>query len=219
MALILFDFDGVLADTLDDMLNFAQEVCIELGVNRIPTPADLDTLETMSFVEYGRQLGVPPALANEFANRCLKRFIERSQPPKIFMGMAQVVGKLSAHHTIAIVTGNTTRAVENFLIENDIRQCISAIFAVDQPGSKVYKILKAKNQLATAKDNVYYVGDAVSDIHAARQASVKSVAVGWGHQSLSKLAKAEPDHVVHSPQEIIAVFQKTEGEIPPPVIQ
>jgi phosphoglycolate phosphatase len=210
MALILFDFDGVLADTLDDMLNFARAVCLELGIDRIPQPADLDALETMSFVEYGKQLGVPPPLAHEFADRCLKRFIERSQSPKIFDGMAQVVEQLSSNHTLGIVTGNTTRAVEDFLIENGIRQYIGVIFAVDQPGSKDEKILKAKAQLATTNDTVYYVGDAVSDIKVARQTSVKSVAVGWGHQSLSKLVQAEPDHVVHSPQEIIDIFQKRE---------
>ena len=211
MALILFDFDGVLADTLDDMLNFAQVVCAELGFDRIPTPADLDTLETMSFVEYGKQLGIPPHLAHEFASRCLQRFIEKPHPPKIFAGMAQVIEQLSARHTLAIVTGNTTRAVENFLSENNIRQYINMVFAVDQPGSKVEKIQKAKSQLATENDAVYYVGDAVSDIHAARQAAVKSVAVGWGHQSLGKLVNVQPDHIVHTPREIIALF---ETEIP-----
>ena len=208
MALILFDFDGVLADTLDDMLNFAQAVCVELGIDRIPTPADLDALETMSFVEYGKQLGIPPQLAGEFASRCLQRFIEKPYPPKIFTGMAQVLEQLSARHTLAIVTGNTTRAVENFLRENNIHQFVSAIFAVDQPGSKVEKIQKAKSQLATEADAVYYVGDAVSDIHAARQAAVKSVAVSWGHQSLSKLVNVQPDHIVQTPQEISALFEK-----------
>jgi phosphoglycolate phosphatase len=209
MALILFDFDGVLADTLDDMLKFAQAVCAELGINRIPTPADLDALETMSFVEYGKQLGVPPALLDEFVSRCLQRFIEKPHPPKIFDGMAEVVKQLSSQHVLAIVTGNTTRAVENFLIENGIHQCVSAVFAVDQPGSKTEKILKAKSQLEMENGAVYYVGDAVSDIYAARQVSVKSVAVGWGHQSLGKLANAKPDHVVHAPEEIIAIFEKS----------
>jgi phosphoglycolate phosphatase len=207
MALILFDFDGVLADTLDDMLNFAQAVCVEMGFDRIPTPADLDVLETMSFVEYGKQLGIPPQLAGEFASRCLKRFIEKPYPPKIFTGMAQVIEQLSARHPLAIVTGNTTRAVENFLRENNISQFVSAIFAVDQPGSKVEKIQKATRQLAKDKDAVYYVGDAVSDIHAARQAAVKSVAVSWGHQSLGKLINAQPDHIVRAPQETIALFE------------
>jgi len=208
MALILFDFDGVLADTLDDMLTFAQAVCAELGFDRIPTPADLDALETMSFVEYGKQLGIPPQFAGEFASRCLQRFIEKPHPPKIFAGMVQVVEQLSTRHTLAIVTGNTTRAVENFLSENTIRQYIGAIFAVDQPGSKVEKIRMAKSQLATDEDAVYYVGDAVSDIHAARQVEVKSVAVSWGHQSLGKLIHAQPDHIVHTPQEIIELFEK-----------
>ena len=211
MALILFDFDGVLADTLDNMLHFAEAVCVELGFNRIPTPADLDALETMSFVEYGKQLGIPPHLAGEFAARCLQRFIEKPRPPKIFAGMAQVIEQLSVRHALAIVTGNTTRAVENFLSENDIRQFVSAVFAVDQPGSKVEKILKAKSQLATDNNAVYYVGDAVSDIHAARQAEVKSVAVGWGHQSLGKLVNAQPDHIVHTSREIMELFEKGAG--------
>jgi len=211
MALIIFDFDGVLADTLDDMLNFAQAVCVELGYDRIPIPADLDALETMSFVEYGKQLGIPPHLAGEFATRCLQRFIDKPYPPKIFAGMAQVVEQLSPRHTLAIVTGNTTRAVENFLSENNIRQFVSAVFAVDQPGSKVEKIMKAKSQLTTENEAVYYVGDAVSDVHAARQVEVKSVAVSWGHQSLSKLINAQPDHIVHAPREIIELFEKGVG--------
>ena len=209
MALILFDFDGVLADTINDMLKFAQETCAELGIDRIPTPADLDTLETMSFVEYGKRLGVPDHLAVEFAKRCLKRFIDKPNPPKIFVGMAQVIEELSARHSIGIVTGNTTQAVENFLLENDIRGYVSALYAVDQPGSKVEKIMKAKSQLATDKDAVYYIGDAVSDIHAARQTSVKSVAISWGHQSLGKLVNAQPDYIVHSPKELIDIFEKS----------
>lgn len=209
MALILFDFDGVLADTLDDMLNFAQAVCAEMGRDRIPTPADLDALETMSFVEYGKQLGFPPLLADEFASRCLKKFIEKPHPPKIFDGMAEVMRQLSTHHVIAIVTGNTTPAVENFLTKNGILQFVSAIFAVDQPGSKTEKILKAISQLATDKGAVYYVGDAVSDVHAARQVSVKSMAVSWGHQSIGRLVNAKPDYIVHAPREIIAVLEKS----------
>ena len=209
MALIVFDFDGVLADTLDDMLNFAQAVCAELGIDRLPTPADLDTLETMSFVEYGKQLGVPTALIDDFVGRCLQRFIEKPRPPKIFEGMAEVVKQLSNLHVLAIVTGNTISAVENFLVENGIQQCIKAIFALDQPGSKMEKLLKAKNLLGVDNEAVYYVGDAASDVHAARQASVKSVAVGWGHQSLSKLVNARPDHIVHAPGEIIALFEQS----------
>src|SRR3990170_4982678 len=65
----LFDYDGVLADTLADMLRFAGETCAEMGHPRTPTAADLDDLETMSFVDYGLRLGIPADRAQEFARR------------------------------------------------------------------------------------------------------------------------------------------------------
>jgi phosphoglycolate phosphatase len=52
------------------------------------------------------------------------------------------------------------------------------------------------------------VGDAVSDIRAARDASVKSIAVSWGHQSLSKLMDAKPDYLVRSPWELLELLAK-----------
>lgn len=208
MKLILFDFDGVLADTLDDMLSFAQDACAELGIHRIAAPADLASLETMSFVEYGRQLGVPSYLLDKFVDGCFKRFGQRSRPPKIFEGMKQVVEQLSKDNTIAVVTGNTTQTVENFLDAHGLSSFVRAIFAVDQPGSKPEKILSARKQLAKQNDVTYLVGDAVSDIRAAGDASVKSIAVSWGHQSLDKLMDAKPDYLVHSPRELLELLDK-----------
>jgi phosphoglycolate phosphatase len=207
MKLILFDFDGVLADTLGDLLQFGQEACDELGVKHTATQNDLNSLEIMSFATYGRQLEVPENLVDEFVSRCMAKFSQMSNSPNIFDGMKRVVEQLSARHAIGVITGNATLAVENFLIENGIRKCVSLIFALDQPGSKIEKIVKAKNQLSMDIWDVYYVGDSVSDIHAARDASVKSIAVSWGHQSLGRLVDAKPDYVVHSPQELMGIFE------------
>jgi phosphoglycolate phosphatase-like HAD superfamily hydrolase len=52
------------------------------------------------------------------------------------------------------------------------------------------------------------VGDSVSDVRAAKEAGVKSIAVGWGHQSLERLIEAAPDHVVRSPGELIEIAQR-----------
>ena len=41
MALVIFDYDGVLADTLDDLIRFGQEACNQLGVNHVVTKEDL----------------------------------------------------------------------------------------------------------------------------------------------------------------------------------
>ena len=211
MAIILFDFDGVLADTLEDMLAFAREACVKLGHPRNPTPADLGALETMSFANYGRQLRLPPQCIDEFVSLCLQMFNNRLQPPKIFDGMKQVVVEAAKSNRIAIITGNTTTTVEQFLIENGLREQIRLVIGVEQKGARPEKIKRAIKELAQHNGKVaYMVGDAVSDIRAARQASIQSIAVGWGHQSPSRLLDAQPDYLVNSPGELLELLKQKE---------
>ena len=207
MAIILFDFDGVLADTLDDLLNFAQKACAQLGLQRQPTSADLDALETMSFADYGRQLNVPAQQINEFVNLCLQMFNRRPRPPKMFKGMERVIRESATGNTLAIITGNTTPTVETFLRENGLQTHVKLIIGIEQKGSRPEKIKRALKEL-TNETNAYMVGDAVSDIRAARETAIKSIAVGWGHQSLARLGKAKPDYLVRSPQELLELLKK-----------
>jgi len=211
MALILFDFDGVLADTLGDLLQFGQEVCDELGVKHVATPDDLDSLEVMSFATYGRQLEVPEHLVDEFVRRCLKRFGEKKSPPDIFEGMGEVVRKLAVSHVLGIITGNSSQNVTAFLVEHGLAEYVRAIFGVDSPGSKTEKISQAQNQFTAEGEAVFMVGDSMSDTRAAKEAAVKSIAVSWGHQSAETLIRAEPDYLVRSPQELMEVIEKGIG--------
>lgn len=212
MAIILFDFDGVLADTLDDLLSFAREACAQLGFPRNPTPADLDVLETMSFVDYGQQLKLPPQHIDAFVSQCLRMFNQRLRPPEIFEGMGQVVTEAAKSNTIAIVTGNTTPTVEEFLKENNLHEHIRLVIGVEQKGSRPEKIRLVLRKLGQCEEAAYMVGDAVSDIRAARETSIKSIAVGWGHQSPSRLMTEKPDYLVDSPQELLGLLKKIEKD-------
>jgi len=209
MSLILFDFDGVLADTLTDMLRFAQETCDELNVHHIVVQTDLSELEVMSFATFGRACEVPEDLVGEFVRSCTWKFAEKKSPPEVFDGLGEVIKKLAQEHVIAVVTGNTTENVNAFLRHHGLMDCIRAVYGVDMPGSKVEKILKAKNQFAAEGEMIWMLGDSVSDIHAAKkEAGVQSIAVGWGHQSLKMLMDAEPDAFIYAPTEIMDVIER-----------
>jgi phosphoglycolate phosphatase-like HAD superfamily hydrolase len=205
MSLILFDFDGVLADTLADMLRFAQEVCDELGVRHTVVQTDLSELELMSFMTFGRACETPEDLVDEFVRKCTKKFAEKKSPTAIFEGLGEVVRKLAESHFLAVVTGNTEGNVRAFLEEHGLEGCVRAVYGVDMPGSKVEKILMAKNQFAEEGEAVFMVGDSLSDVREAREAGVISIAVSWGHQSVERLIGAVPDHVVRLPEELIDI--------------
>lgn len=202
MSLILFDYDGVLADTLDDLISIGQAVCNELGVHHTATPQDLNVLEVMSFATYGRQLEVPEPLIDEFVRRSLERFARKDSPPEIFDGLAEIIRELAASHVLGIVTTNSALNVNLFLAKHGLRECFQVIYGVETPGTKAEKISKAQKQFAAQHEPVLMIGDSLSDMRAAREAGVTSVAVSWGHQSLERLQSANPDAVVHIPLEL-----------------
>ncbi len=208
MSLILFDFDGVLADTLGDLLRFGQEACDELGVAHTVTTEDLNSLEVMSFATYGRQVEVPERLVGEFVSRCLAKFAEKDSTPNLFDGLGAVVWELSTRSALGVITGNSSKNVTAFLAEHGLGACVSVIYGLDAPGSKAQKILQAQDQFAAQGEAVFMVGDSASDIRAASEAGVKSIAVGWGHQSAATLLRANPDFLVYSPVQLLEVINR-----------
>jgi phosphoglycolate phosphatase len=210
MALIIFDYDGVLADTLDDLLQFGQEVCDKLGIKHVVKKDDLSNLEIMSFASFGQACEVPEYLVDEFVQNCLKRFAEKKSPPAIFDGLSNVVRRFAVNNTIAIVTTNSSQNVNAFLVEHGLSRCIHAVYGVNSPGSKAQKISIARNRLSVdiKQESVFMVGDSLSDIRAAKETATTSVAVTWGHQNLEHLLSGDPDYVVNFPYNLIEIIEK-----------
>jgi phosphoglycolate phosphatase-like HAD superfamily hydrolase len=201
MALVIFDYDGVLADTLDDLIRFGQEACNRLGVNHVVTKDDLSNLEVMSFATFGRACEVPEHLIDEFVKISLNLFAEKESPPAIFDGLRDVFQHLSSNHKVAIVTTNSSQNVHAFLTQHGLDSLVHAVYGVDTPGSKAQKISLARERFR--EQSVFMIGDALSDIRAAKEAGVTSIAVTWGHQHLETLLRGEPDYVVESPRQVI----------------
>lgn len=56
--------------------------------------------------------------------------------------------------------------------------------------------------------NVLYVGDSVVDIDTARNAGVKCVACTWGFAPQADIQAAQPDYMVHHPDEILPIAKE-----------
>lgn len=209
MALIIFDYDGVLADTLDDLLLFGQEACDKLGVKHAVTKNNINNLEVMSFASFGQACEVPEHLIDEFVKICLNSIAKKKTPPAVFTGLSDVLKHLSIDHKIAVVTTNSSQNVNAFLIKHGLDSFVHAVYGIDSPGSKAQKITALQSQFLKNKklESVFMVGDALSDILAAKEASVISVAATWGHQSLENLLRGDPDHMIHSPYELIGIVE------------
>jgi phosphoglycolate phosphatase-like HAD superfamily hydrolase len=204
--ILIFDFDGVLADTLQPMLTYAGQVCQELGYPCEPTQADLEALERMEFSEFGRQLGIPEEKIGTFVTRNFELFHNHQELLAITPRLKPILIELSAKTTLAIVTGNSTKVVGKFLKTYGLKDKFRIMLCAEDQGNRVDKINKIQDLLSSQCGEVYMIGDAVSDIRSACKAGVKSVAVAWGHQSQQKLAAEHPDYLVESPEDLLSLI-------------
>ncbi|MFM8368019.1 MAG: HAD family hydrolase, partial [Chloroflexota bacterium] len=92
--------------------------------------------------------------------------------------------------------------------QHGLDSLVHAVYGVDTPGSKAQKIAIARERFVKDGEAVFMIGDALSDVRAAKEAGVISIAITWGHQSMETLLRGEPDHIVHSPQKLIAVIEQ-----------
>lgn len=210
--LLIFDFDGVLADSLPLMLTIAEQVCHKLGFNRHPTPADLEALERMQFSELGRQLDLPLDKIEDFSKQCIDAFNNYQGIIPIFPGMKEALLKLSEKSKIAIITGNSQITVQRFLSGHQLEGVVDLISGIEEPGGRADKIRMMLDKLQGTPELSYMIGDAVSDIQAAREAGVKSIAVGWGHQSKARLIAEQPDRLAETPEDLLYIIAELSGE-------
>jgi len=206
--ILIFDFDGVLANSLAPMLSYAGQVCQELGYPCTPTQKDLEILDRMEFSEYGRQLGIPEEKIETFVTRNFELFSRREEPLAITPGIESVIRELSQIAILVVITGNSCRVVGKFLDTYGLQDEFQTILGAEDDGNRVEKILKVISLNGGSNGEAYLIGDAVSDIRAAREAGIKSIATGWGHQSKEKLITENPDYLVDQPEDLLTLFSE-----------
>lgn len=204
--IVIFDFDGVLTDTMPEMLRFSDQVCAELGYPRRTTAADIHELPRMGFDYLARQLGIPEELVPIYVHKILECFDEHPITYSLFEGMREVILDLATDSVLAIVSGNRQRVIHRFLEEHQIVHCFWQIAGIDQPGNKREKIQAIRQAVSFSLPTVM-IGDAVSDIQAAREAGAISIAVSWGHQDRHRLLEAQPDSIADYPQDILKIIR------------
>ena len=204
--LIVLDYDGVVADSLEFCLACSREVLQRFDWRRMPEKKDWEVLEDITWEGIGRQAGLSERVLPDFKKAAHLQLEEAVGEVPVFPGMHTAVRELSSLASLAVVTANTAAVVKRVLARENIDDCIDLVRGADTPGSKSEKILRAMRKTGADKESTVMVGDTVSDIRQARAAGVGMVAVTWGWHRRVILEKELPDFFVDSPKELAAHF-------------
>lgn len=189
--LIVFDFDGTLADSAAWMLRNLNGVGERFGLRRI-SDEEAQRLRGLGHREVLRHLGLPlwklPRIATEMRRRLSADIAEIS----LFPGTAELLQTLDERGLrLAIVSSNSEDNVRRILGEAsaariDAFECSASLLG------KARKLRQVMRRLGVRAEATLCVGDETRDIEAARDVGAASGAVLWGYATREVLERFEP---------------------------
>lgn len=198
--MILFDFDGVLANSLDVCLAACASAARQQGHIAELGPETFADLDPLTFEALADRLGLNETDFADAVKAAVQTHPEPSQP---FPGIPEIIAELAQDHSLAVVSASHGDVLSAFLAANGLELCFQHVLGGDSPGDKTTKIRSLVGETTSGSD--LFVGDAVSDVTAAHAAGIACCAVGWGWQPLERLLAEDPEYVAHAPSEILAI--------------
>ncbi len=193
--LILFDFDGTIADSLDELIVAFNVVGKRRGLKKKLTKMLVRKHPTRIVM---RQLGVRFWRVPGLYREVISEFEQRLAKVDPHEHMPSLVRELSKHAQLGIVSSNSPVVVQAFLKSHKLLKHFPTIeggllFGKHKAIRRIKKSLRPSDTL--------YVGDEVRDILAAKRAGVYSLAVTWGLQETKVLLRARPSMIASSADE------------------
>lgn len=206
VKVILFDFDGTIADTFEAIVKITNRLAEEFGYKQ-SSPEEVSYLRSLNSRQIIKYAGVSifklPLLVRKVKAE-LSKDIENLVP---IFGMKEALLQLKKQgYTLGILTSNSPDNVAAFLENNDLLDLFNFIYAEIKLLGKKRAIKKFLKQEDFKPEEIVYVGDETRDIEAARENKVKAIAVSWGFNSSEVLADQAPDFLIHHPQELVELF-------------
>jgi phosphoglycolate phosphatase len=202
--LVIFDFDGTLADSAEWTFGKLNEIGKRFGMRHV-TPEEIEMLRGRSNRDVLGYLGVPlwklPSMVAEFRRQMAK---EAGVIP-LFPGVGDMLATLRAGQVrTAIVSSNAEENIRRILgAQNatliDDFACGASMFG------KARKLRAVVKRSGIAPVQTLFVGDETRDIEAAREAGIASGAVLWGYATSSILRAESPSRVFAAVHDVAAL--------------
>lgn len=208
---VIFDLDGTLLDTLNDLKNSVNAALTLHGF------AERTTDEVRQFVGNGLgklvERAIPDGISNPLYEQVLadtrRIYAKRSNDTtKPYEGITELLEKLLTRgYQLAVVSNKPDAQVKSLCA---IYFPVISVAVGQRTGFRLKpapdSVQETIRQLGRKADDVVYVGDSEVDVMTARNAKIPCISVLWGFRSKKQLLDAGADVFAESPAEMLNLF-------------
>ncbi len=208
---IIFDMDGTLLNTLEDIAGGVNHTMRQYGLPQRRLE------EVRCAVGNGARRLIAAFVPGGEENPCLEQILQDYEAyyethcqirTRAYDGILEMLRQLKARQVkMAIVSNKGDGAVkeltrlyfsEYIAASQGVRDGIRKKPAPDS-------VLEALNILGSRPEETLYVGDSEVDYHTAVNAGVDCVLVSWGFREREKLRQLQPDYLIDVPEELLSL--------------
>ena len=213
--LVVFDFDGTLADTWRDIATALNQTLAEAELPPVEGPdvrfwigdGAMKLLER-AVPEPQREPDRLAALFERFREHYDRCLLDTTEP---YRGIVECLDALAGSE-LAVASNKPTRfltrAIAGLGLKGYFRVVVGGdTLDVHKPDPRV--LAHVVGHLEAPPEQIWMVGDSAIDIETGRGSDARTIGCAWGLRGRDELRRARPDHLVESPREIPALVLAT----------
>lgn len=215
MKAVIFDLDGTIADTIEDLASACNEVLRAAGMQEKPVEYYIP------LIGGGRTKllqDVAPKYAEEHLDEMMECFnkyysVHYMDKTKRYDGMLEVIEKVRTKGYKTAVLSNKPQEMTRPIILELYPGLFDCVYGGEKnipvkPDPKAAE--RVLNDLDVEAEETVVVGDSGVDIKTAQNIGAKCIAVTWGYRSRDDLKALSPDFIADCPDEILRAIENIE---------
>ncbi len=218
VKLIIFDFDGTLGDTRQNIVTTMQMTIAEL---QLPERSDRECISTIGLPLASCFKTLYPDLHPDQIHRCVvtyRRIFDenlRNIKPQAFPHVIETLYALKKQGlTLTIASSRSHASLSELTKDMDISDYISYLIGADdvekaKPNAE--PVLKTLDVMHFEPSEALVVGDMAVDILMGANAGAKTCGVTWGNGTKEELIEAGADYVIDGMEELTGIINSDRG--------
>lgn len=208
MSLIIFDFDGTIADSLEIFIEATNRLAGKFGYQQISS-SQISLFRTLSLRKMIQQLRVPTWKLPFFLRSFRKELNQLMIDLQLVDGMKEALLDINQqNYRLGIVTSNSRQNVESFLQLQGLYHLFEFIYGGQVLSGKARVLKKLARLNRVEPKQLVFIGDETSDVKSAKQVGLTNIAVSWGFNDREILVESAPDVLIDYPEQLLAAINQ-----------
>ena len=208
--LVVFDFDGTLADSLGWLVSVMPETAVRFRFNHAG-PEYHDYLRSLDAAELLQYLKIPAWKIPIIALHLRKRMACETDKIPLYPGVSEMLQDLaSGHLTLALLSSNSRNNVLRILGPR-LSDCFDFYHCEVPYLGKTHQFGKLLKRSGFHPSETLYIGDETRDLEAARSHGVDFGAVAWGFNNPNAFERHQPEYLFEEAADITRLLSDRSG--------